>query len=383
MRIGFNCLHVIPGHLGGLETFIHSLLEDVSKVPASIELIIFCSAQYKSVFDKYQPRFQVVDFDVNVNSASRRIRFEQFRLPQQLVNHRIDILHSSGYTAPITKCCKTVMSVHDLNYIEIPRVIRRSHGTIRWAALRLLGPMAMKKADKILTISNHVRHQITRHFGIEPSRIATIYARSPGDFSKMASQPPALPADFERDFLLYVGSWLPHKNHKALFEALAEARRRKIELPRLVLAGLHMRSEAARSELRAALQQLEIQDRVHCIDQHLKLEHLAYLYQRAQVFVFPSTFEGFGIPVIEAMSARLPVICSDVQPVKEVAGDGAILFSPTNPLELLDHLTDVCANRDRQLQLAERGYRRFLELQQESQLASDKLLKIYQSLINS
>ena len=383
MRIGFNCLHIIPGRLGGLETFIHSLLEDISQAPPTIELVIFCSTQYKTVFQKYHPRFEIVDFDVNVNSASQRIRFEQFRLPQQLTKHRIDMLHSSGYTAPITKRCKILMSVHDLNYIEIPRIIRRSHGLIRWAVIRLLGPMSMKRADKILTISNHVRQQIARYFQIEPTRIATVYARSPCNFSMITAQPPDLPPGFERDFLLYVASWLPHKNHKVLFQALAEARRRKIELPPLVLAGLHFRSDAERSELRAMLQHFELQDRVHCIEQHLELEHLAYLYQQARQFVFPSTFEGFGIPVVEAMSARLPVICSNIQPLKEVAGDGALLFTPTDPLELLHHLSALSTDRDRQSQLAERGYRRFLELQQESQSASDKLLSIYQSLINS
>lgn len=383
MRIGFNCLHVIPGHLGGLETFIHSLLEDVSKVPSSVELAIFCSTQHKNVFQKYRPRFEIVDLDVNVNSASRRIRFEQFRLPQQLAQHRIDILHSSGYTAPITKRCKTLMSVHDLNYVEIPRMIRRSHGSIRWAAIRLLGPMAMKRADKILTISNHVRHQITRYFDIEPSRIVTVYARAPCDFSKIASERPELPSEFERDFLLYVASWLPHKNHSLLFQVLAEARRLKIELPRLVLAGLHLRTDAQRAELRAMLQRFELHDRVHCVDQHLQLEHLAYLYQQARLFVFPTLFEGFGIPILEAMSARLPVICSDIQPVKEVAGNGALLFSPTKPAELLQHLSSLSADRDRRSQLAEQGYQRFLELHREAQSASDKLLNVYKSMIDS
>jgi glycosyltransferase involved in cell wall biosynthesis len=380
MRIGYNCLHLLPGQLGGLETFLHGLLDDVGQAQSNHELVIFCSSRYQSEFNRYADRFELIGLDVNVHSAAKRIHYEQFELPKTAANRGIDVLHSSGYTGPMTKRCKTVMNVHDLNYIEIPKLIRRSHGAVRWSVLRMLGPMSMRRADKILTISNHVRHQITRLLNIQPERIATIHARSPCDFSKVSGQPVELPPKCADGFLLYVASWLPHKNHEVLLRAMSEAKRQKKKLPPLVLAGLHLRSESDRSSVRTALQRHDLEEHVHCVDQRLSLEHLADLYQRASAFVFPSLFEGFGIPVAEAMSAKIPVICSAVEPMIEVTSGAAITFNPHNSTELLDRMLAVLENNTLRDELVERGYERYLALQRASQLAGTEVIKIYESL---
>ncbi len=381
MRIGFNCLHIIPGRLGGLESYLHSLLADVGKTTMANEFVIFCSRQYASVFDKYKDRFTVVELDVNPHSTPRRIYYEQFILSSQLPKHKIDVLHSSGYTAPVTRTCKTVMAVHDLNYIEIPKMIRRSHGTMRWAALRLLGPLTMKRADKILTISNHVRHQISRYFHIDPNRIATVYARSPCDFSQLASEPVELPPQLESGFLLYIASWLPHKNHRILFRALAEAKRRGTHLPPLLLAGLHLRSDARRLELTTTVQKYGLEDRVHFLDQHLSLANLAYLYQQARIFVFPSIFEGFGIPVVEAMSAKVPVVVSQVEPLIEIADGNALMFAPDDSNDLLNQLTNLTEDGDLHRRLSNQSYQRYLALKQASDAAGDTLMSVYGNLL--
>ena len=123
MRVAINGLHLIPGRLGGLETYLHELLRDLATAKRpEYELVIYSSRKYASAFDAYRDSFQVIPLDVNVDRAVARIWFEQTRLSKFVQRDRIDILHSSGYTAPSMKVCRTVMTVHDLCYLEIPEM---------------------------------------------------------------------------------------------------------------------------------------------------------------------------------------------------------------------------------------------------------------------
>ena len=115
MRIAINGLHLIPGRLGGLETYLHELVRDLitARRPDS-SIVIYCSAKYASAFQAYRQECQIVPIEVDVDRAIARIWFEQYGLVKLIKRDRIDVLHSSGYTAPVMKACRTVMTVHDL-----------------------------------------------------------------------------------------------------------------------------------------------------------------------------------------------------------------------------------------------------------------------------
>ncbi len=377
LRIGLNCLHLSPGRLGGLETYMLNLLDDLSAFGGEHEFFLFCAAKYASFFEPWSSHFQLVPLDVDADSTPSRIAFEQFQLARHLRENRIDVLHSSGYTAPLTKVCRTVMTVHDLNYLEIPGTIRRSHGSARWAVLRLLGPLSMRRADRLVALSNHVAARIVASCGIAASKIDVLYNRSPTDFAKLdgdASELPELPLG---QYLLYVASWYPHKNHRVLFDALALAQQREGRTYPLVLAGLHFRNEKVRDEALREVAERGLTGQVTLIERHLSTASLAHLYRHARALVFPSTFEGFGIPILEAMSAGIPVLCSDLAPMTEVGGDAVIPFAPDSPEMLLAWIGRIYDDDALRTQCCERGLRRYAQLAAESQHAGSRMIEIY------
>ncbi|MCA9011707.1 MAG: glycosyltransferase family 4 protein [Planctomycetaceae bacterium] len=384
MRVAINGLHLIPGRLGGLETYLHELLRDLATAkPPEHELVIYSSSKYASAFDAYRDSFQVIPIDVNVDQTVARIWFEQTRLSKFVQRDRIDILHSSGYTAPSMKACRTIMTVHDLCYLEIPEMIRHGQGTLRWLALRMLGPYSLKKSDRLITDTHHVAAQIKRRYGIQQSRIHTLHLKPMRDFSTTDIQPLALPALFSSGYLLYVGSWLPHKNHRLLLTALANARRHGLELPPLVLAGLHLNSDRQRDEFARAVATLNISDRVYACPNGLSVEQLAGLYRSAKLFVFPSLFEGFGYPVVEAMSAKTPVLCSNLEPMLEVSAGQAGTFDPHDPEDLLRAIQSLLNRPEDCRDLAEKGYRRYLELCEQTHNNGDSVFQIYEGMLRT
>lgn len=384
MRVAINGLHLIPGRLGGLETYLHELLRDLAKAKRpEHELLIYTSGKYASAFDAYRDSFQVIPVDVNADKASERIWFEQTRFAKLVQRDHVDILHSSGYTAPTIKVCRTVMTVHDLCYLEIPGLIRQAKGTMQWLALRILGPHSMKGSDGLITDTFHVASQISSRYGIQRNRIRTLYLKPMRDFSQADIEPVSLPPDYSSNYLFYVGSWMPHKNHRVLFKALAEAKKRRLALPPLVLAGLHLNSDQQRAEFTGTLSRFDISDRVFACPDGLTVSQLAGLYRRSGLFVFPSLFEGFGYPVVEAMSAGVPVLCSNLEPMLEVSAGHAATFHPHDPGDLLSAIQRVFDCPQERQALAERGYRRYLQLCEQTANNGDTIFQFYESVLNS
>ncbi len=384
MRIAINGMHLIPGRLGGLETYLHELIRDLiaAKRPDS-SIYIYCSAKYASAFQAYRDTCHLIPVEVNVDRALARIWFEQYGLEKLIKRDRIDILHSSGYTAPLMKACRTVMTVHDLCYLEIPKMIRTGQGHARWLALRVLGPRSMKGNDHLITDTHHVAAQIQKYYRVRRDRIHTLHLKPVRDFSQIEIEPVSLPEQFRGGYLFYVGSWLPHKNHVLLLTALREAKRRGIQLPPLVLAGLHLNSPQQRAEFKRTLIEYGISDVVFECPGGLTVEQLAGLYRGALLFVFPSLFEGFGYPVVEAMSAKVPVLCSNLEPMLEVSAGQARTFDPHDAGDLLGALEQTLSNPQICQDLAVRGYRRYQELCDQTRENGSALFKIYDEVVSS
>ena len=384
MRIAINGMHLVPGRLGGLETYLHELVRELitAKRPDT-SIVIYCSAKYASVFQAYRDECQIAPIEVDVDRSIARIWFEQFGLEKLIKRDRIDVLHSSGYTAPVMKSCRTVMTVHDLCYLEIPKLIRSGQGNARWLALRVLGPRSMKGSDRLITDTYHVGTQIHKYYRVSRDRIHTLHLKPVRDFSQIQVEPVPLPERFRSGYLFYVGSWLPHKNHIVLLTALREAKRRGIKLPALVLAGLHLNSEQQRADFKRRLVEYDISDVVFECPSGLKVEQLAGLYRGARLFVFPSLFEGFGYPVVEAMSAKVPVLCSNLEPMLEVSAGQARTFDPHDAGDLLSTLEQTLGNPQICQALAVRGYRRYQELCDQTRENGSALFKIYDEVVSS
>lgn len=383
MRVGLNLLHLIPGKLGGLETYAVNLLDDLRRT-SGLEIFILCATKYAGYFAPWARDFTVVPLDVAVDSTPRRILHEQLFLAREVRRLRLDVLHSSGYTAPVSVPCRKVMTVHDLNYLEIPDLIRRSHGELRYRLIRWLGPRSMRAADQLITVSAHVGRRAQALCGIAAERIHPILNHPAADMRAIVAEPPPAAAALQAEpFLLYVASWYPHKNHATLFAALSALQARTGRTPRLVLAGLHLKNDEQRGELQAQLGAAGLTDRTHVVAAHLSVAQLAWLYREARCFVFPSRFEGFGIPILEAMSAGTPVLCADRMPMTEVAGGATRLFDPEDAAQL-SALIGACWDDEAELaRLAAAGRARYEELCAEARRVPQRLEAVYRAALAS
>lgn len=365
MKIGVNALFLIPSEVGGSETVVRqTLLALARQLSDSDELVVFLNAENRNVLLRdlrKEPRVRLVDTNIRATSRIRRFLFESFVLPKLLRAAGIDVLWNPGNTAILHAPCPQLTTIYDLQYKHFPDDFNRA--TLR--TLATLVPFSARKSQIILTISEFSRHELVDllHVPFQNVRVAKLAADAsfamelPGDF--LAERVMTL-THYPNPFVLVVANSYTHKN---LETAVRAFRLIADEFPehRLVMIGRPRRGEPL---LQQAIQELPDPSRVTRIS-YIEHKDLVALFQRAEVFLFPSLHEGFGLPILEAFCCGLPVICCRETAIPEVAGDCAIYAKSADPEDFARHLRTLLANTSEALalrqQLAEKGRARARE----------------------
>ena len=359
MKIGVNALFLIPSEVGGSETVVRqTLLALARQLSDSDELVVFLNAENRNVLLRdlrKEPRVRLVDTNIRATSRIRRFLFESFVLPKLLRAAGVDVLWNPGNTAILHAPCPQLTTIYDLQYKHFPDDFNRA--TLR--TLATLVPFSARKSQIILTISEFSRHELVDllHVPFQNVRVAKLAAEAsfamelPGDF--LAERVMTL-THYPNPFVLVVANSYTHKN---LETAVRAFRLIADEFPehRLVIIGRPRRGEPL---LQQAIQELPDPSRVTRIS-YIEHKDLVALFQRAEVFLFPSLHEGFGLPILEAFCCGLPVICCRETAIPEVAGDCAIYAKSADPEDFARHLRTLLANTSEALalrqQLAEKG----------------------------
>ncbi len=365
MKIGVNALFLIPSEVGGSETVVRqTLLALARQLSDSDELVVFLNAENRNVLLRdlrKEPRVRLVDTNIRATSRIRRFLFESFVLPKLLRAAGVDVLWNPGNTAILHAPCPQLTTIYDLQYKHFPDDFNRA--TLR--TLATLVPFSARKSQIILTISEFSRHELVDllHVPFQNVRVAKLAADAsfamelPGDF--LAERVMTL-THYPNPFVLVVANSYTHKN---LETAVRAFRLIADEFPehRLVIIGRPRRGEPL---LQQAIQELPDPSRVTRIS-YIEHKDLVALFQRAEVFLFPSLHEGFGLPILEAFCCGLPVICCRETAIPEVAGDCAIYAKSADPEDFARHLRTLLANTSEALalrqQLAEKGRARARE----------------------
>ncbi len=365
MKIGVNALFLIPSEVGGSETVVRqTLLALARQLSDSDELVVFLNAENRNVLLRdlrKEPRVRLVDTNIRATSRIRRFLFESFVLPKLLRAAGVDVLWNPGNTAILHAPCPQLTTIYDLQYKHFPDDFNRA--TLR--TLATLVPFSARKSQIILTISEFSRHELVDllHVPFQNVRVAKLAADAsfamelPGDF--LAERVMTL-THYPNPFVLVVANSYTHKN---LETAVRAFRLIADEFPehRLVMIGRPRRGEPL---LQQAIQELPDPSRVTRIS-YIEHKDLVALFQRAEVFLFPSLHEGFGLPILEAFCCGLPVICCRETAIPEVAGDCAIYAKSADPEDFARHLRTLLANTSEALalrqQLAEKGRARARE----------------------
>ncbi len=308
LRIGVNALYLIPGGVGGTEIYLRNLLNALAAIDAVNQYVVFTNRETGADLVPKQANFLHAPQDVRASFRPGRILWEHFVLPFAIAKQRIDVLFNPGFTAPIVCGARMVTVFHDLQHKRHPEYFRWFDlpfwKFFLWASVR--------RSRGLIAVSGATRDDLQRydgvaaqviHHGVEPQFVEIANRRQP------------------KDYLLCASTSHPHKN----LERLLRVHREVDGLPPLVITGV--RGFAAAEVEKLAGDSVRVTGWV-------PRGQLYELFRGARGFIYPSMFEGFGMPVLEAMTAGVPVACSNIPPLREVAGSTVHYFDPSSDSEI-------------------------------------------------
>jgi glycosyltransferase involved in cell wall biosynthesis len=347
MHVGLNLIFLVPREMSGLETYARELTTALLKEKPGLRVTAFINRE-ASAESTWRELVSTVTVPVYGRRRTAWVRGEQLLLPRLAQRSGVDVLHSLASTAPGWGSFARVATIHDVIY----RIYPDAHGW-RSLALRALIPLAARRSDRIIAPSNTTRRDLVRLLKLPEEKIDVIPngIGLPPAARWVSEEDVRRRYDFgSRPLLLTVSLKRPNKNLLGLLDALAliPGERR----PLLVLAGHATHYE---QELRAHAADLEISGDTRFLN-WVASDELEGLYRASTVFVFPSLYEGFGLPVLEAMTRGVPVACSNRGALGEVANDAALLFDPGEPRAIAGALEKLLVDEAERERLISLGY---------------------------
>lgn len=331
LRIGINALYLIPGEVGGCEIYLRRLLEALHEIDPKNRYFVYVNRETDRDMVPPGPNFQLVRCSVAARFRPLRILYEQTVLPGLLKAHRISVLFNPGYTGPAAAPCPSVSVFHDLQHKIHPEFFLPSHlpfwNLLLWASART--------SDRIIAVSPNTAADLQRYMPFAGMKTSVVPHGVDVFYSEIANRRRLRPGRIE-PFLLTVSTLHPHKNLDRLIHAFAGFRETHPDY-RLVIAGL--RGFAA-PEIEKLIRSLNLGHSVE-LTGWIPQTELYSLFERADAFVAPSFFEGFGLPLSEALAAGIPTACSDIPVFDFLAGDVATRFDPRSVTAITEALHRV------------------------------------------
>ncbi|MBS5823588.1 MAG: glycosyltransferase family 4 protein [Clostridium argentinense] len=373
MKIGIDARAAKWYRGTGIGTYTYQLINSLNNIDLANEYLLFTVENYNS-----QINFKN-NFSLSPIKKSNSPNFwDEVNIPNVLDNKNIDIYHvpQNGVGLPIKKKCPFIITLHDTIPIHMPETVGDRYLEIFSTKMKSI----IENSDGIITVSEFSKEDIAKDFNYPKEKIFVTYLASEDIYkpidkvisASMIKKQYSLPSDY----ILYVGGFSPRKNILGLIKAYSKLPNNIKERHKLVIAGNKGKSYPI---YKKCAEDYNVDNNV-IFPGFISMEYMPYLYNAASLFVYPSFYEGFGLPPIEAMACGIPVIAANATSIPEILEDAAILFNPNDIDELQDKLYELLMNENIRQNIIHKGFIKNNSLSWEK-TALDTL-KAYKSILS-
>ena len=335
----------------GIGTYVRNLVNQLARIDQETEYLLLCGQSDVESVERLGENFRAVT-DLSGQYSIR----EQVSIPSKLLRLAPQVFHTPHYVLPALTPCRSIVTIHDCIHLVFPQYLK---GRIARIYARSTFWTAVNRASRILTVSEASKRDILRFFSVSPDKVTVIHNAIAEHFFETPSQQQLSEVreryQLNHRFIMYAGNVKPHKNLERLIDAFVLLR--KIEGNadlRLLITGSEISKYAM---LRRAVHRYNLHRYVRFLGYQTE-RTLATLYRLADVFVFPSLYEGFGLPPLEAMASGTPVVVSKASSLPEVVGDSGVLVNPYDAISIADGVQTVLADNNFTEDLKKRGLAR-------------------------
>ena len=355
----------------GIGTYVRNLIRELAEIDRENSYFVITGPAGRDALKKLPENFQITVQRSPVYSLR-----ELFALSRQLLRLKVDLYHATHYVLPLIVPCRAVVTIHDIIHLLYPEFL--PNRLAFYYAERMIR-RSLQRGDRILSVSRNTKTDLMSYFQVDGRKIEVVYNGIEDDFRKQLSTEDRdrwlRNLGLSRPYLLFVGNPKPHKNLDNVVKAYARALQLH-EFPHsLVCVGDRGGIEF---KIRQRAAHLGIGERILLLG-HVAQEALPAIYQGASVFLYPTLYEGFGLPVVEAMASRVPVITSNTSALKEIAAGYADLVNPLDVEGMAAAIVRCVSDSDHRDSLRKLGRRRSEDFRWRQ--AAEKTLEIYRQAI--
>ena len=360
----------------GFGTYIRNIVNEFARTDFETNYLLIGQPSHAAQFDPLPENFELLEYDSPPGSFHTHMH-----LPYLLHKRGVDILHMPWFYAPAVVPSRLVLTVHDLTDVLVPPA---GVPAIMQAGRLYFARRALARADRILAVSQSTKREVSRMFDVPEGKIEVVYNALDERFLREAA-PINADRTLERlavtdPFVLYAGNIKPQKNLPRLIEAFAVAKSELRDHPvfsklKLLLIG---DSAEEHSDLRRAVLRSRLQGEVRFLG-FVPHPVLRVFYSRASAFLFPSLYEGFGLPPLEAMAHGAPVLTSSVSSLPEVFSQAALMVNPENIFEIARGIRQILTEDDLRETLVRRGYELVRKYSWER--SAEQVREVYRSVV--
>ncbi|MFO7806957.1 MAG: glycosyltransferase family 1 protein [Candidatus Moraniibacteriota bacterium] len=375
MKIGIDARFYGP-NVKGLGRYLQKLIENLERLEkdSDNEYFVFLTQEGYKSFNPQNKNFHKVLADFRWYGWK-----EQFAFPFLIMKYKLDLMHFGHFNVPIFFRKKFVVTIHDLILFHYPThkntTLNKIYYLFKLLAYRLVIKSAVKRAVRVIAVSEFTKQDILKNFNIKKEKISIIKEGYEIKNKEEESKPKTLPKKYVtiKPYLLYVGNAYPHKNLERLCLAFKSLRKQRGDLKLVLVGG----KDYFYNRLERFIKQNQIEN-IH-LTGFVSDDVLEGFYREAECYIFPSLYEGFGLPPLEALSFGCPVVSSNRSSMPEILEDGAVYFNPESLDSIQGAIKDVLDNPKRKKEIIANGKKRLSLYDWEK--AAKETLHIYKNVL--